>query len=55
MARLLDHNGELASLSELNSAPSLLFLASDERRAPTAILSSAKRATNRLLERWKSS
>ena len=40
MTRLLDHTGELA----LNSAASLLFLASDERHAPTAILSSAKRA-----------
>jgi hypothetical protein len=44
MTRLLDHTGELASLSELNSAASLLLLASDERRAPTAMLSSAKRA-----------
>ena len=31
-------------MSELNSASPLLLLASDERRAPTAILSSAKRA-----------
>ena len=44
MTRLLDHTGELASLSELNSAVPLLLLASDESRAPTAILSSAKRA-----------
>ncbi len=44
MIRLLDHTGELAALSELNSAVPLLLLASDESRAPTAILSSAKRA-----------
>ncbi len=40
MTKLMDHTGELA----LNSAASLLFLGSDERHAPTAILSSAKRA-----------
>ena len=40
MTRLLDHTDELS----LKSAASLLFLASDERHAPTAILSSAKRA-----------
>ena len=44
MTRPLDHSGELASSSEPNSAAPLLQPASDERRAPTAILSSAKRA-----------
>ena len=44
MTRPLDHNGELASPSEPNAAAPLLLPASDERRAPTAILSSAKRA-----------
>ena len=44
MTRPLDHTGELASPSEPNSAAPLLQPASDERRAPTAILSSAKRA-----------
>jgi hypothetical protein len=44
MTRPQDHTGELASLSEPNSAAPLLPLASDERRAPTTILSSAKRA-----------
>ncbi len=44
MTRPLDHTGELASPSEPNSAAPLLLPASDERRAPTAILSSAKRA-----------
>ena len=44
MTRPLDHTVELASPSEPNSAAPLLQLASDERRAPTAILSSAKRA-----------
>ena len=44
MTRLLNHTGELASWSEPYSAVPLLLLASDERRAPTAILSSAKRA-----------
>ena len=44
MTRPLDHNGELASPSEPNTAAPLLLPASDERRAPTAILSSAKRA-----------
>jgi hypothetical protein len=38
-----DQTGELASRSELNSAMPLLLLAPDERRAPTAILSPAKR------------
>ena len=40
MTRPLDYTGELASPSEPNSAAPLLQLASDERRAPTAILSS---------------
>jgi hypothetical protein len=40
MTRPLDHTSELASPSEPNSAAPLLQLASDERRAPTAILSS---------------
>ena len=44
MTRPLDHTGELASPSEPNSAAPLLQPASDERRAPTAILSSAKQA-----------
>ena len=44
MTRLLNHTGELASWSEPYSAVPLLLLASDERPAPTAILSSAKRA-----------
>ena len=44
MTRLLNHTGELASWNEPYSAVPLLLLASDERRAPTAILSSAKRA-----------
>ena len=44
MTRLLNHTGELASWSEPYSAVPLLLLASDERRVPTAILSSAKRA-----------
>ena len=44
MTRPLDHSSELASPSEPNSAAPLLQPASDERRAPTAILSSAKRA-----------
>ena len=44
MTRPQDHTGELASPSEPNSAAPLLQPASDERRAPTAILSSAKRA-----------
>jgi hypothetical protein len=39
----IDHTGEVASPSEPNSATPLLLHASDERRAPTAILSSAKR------------
>ena len=43
MTRPLDHTGELASPREPNSAAPLLRPASDERRAPTAILSSAKR------------
>ena len=41
MTRPLDHTGELASPSEPNSAAPLPQPASDERRAPTAILSSA--------------
>jgi hypothetical protein len=45
MTRFLDRIGQLPTQSELNSAAPLLLLASDERRAPTAILSSAKRAT----------
>ena len=49
MTRPLDHTVELASPSEPNSAAPLLQLASDERRAPTAILSSAGRL-DRLLE-----
>jgi hypothetical protein len=44
MTRPPDHTGELASPSEPNSAAPLPQPASDERRAPTAILSSAKRA-----------
>ena len=44
MTRPLDHAGELASPSEPKSAAPLPQPASDERRAPTAILSSAKRA-----------
>jgi hypothetical protein len=44
MTRRLEHIGEVACLSEPNSAATLLLAASDERRAPTAILSSAKRA-----------
>jgi hypothetical protein len=51
MTRPLDHTGELASPSdelaspsEPNSAAPVLLPASDERRAPTAVLSSAKRA-----------
>jgi hypothetical protein len=44
MTRPLDHTGELASPSEPNSTAPLPQPASDERRAPTAILSSAKRA-----------
>jgi hypothetical protein len=44
LTRPLNHTGELASPSEPNSAAPLLQPASDERRAPTAILSSAKRA-----------
>jgi hypothetical protein len=44
MTRPLDHTSELASPSEPNSAAPLLLPTSDEGRAPTAILSSAKRA-----------
>ncbi len=44
MTSPLDHNGKLASPSELKSAAPLPLPSSDERRAPTAILSSAKRA-----------
>ena len=44
MRRPLDHSSELASPGEPNSAAPLPQPASDERRAPTAILSSAKRA-----------
>jgi hypothetical protein len=44
MTMLQDHTGELASRSELNSAAPLPLLAPDEPRAPTAILSPAKRA-----------
>jgi hypothetical protein len=43
MTRPLDHTAELSSPREPNSAAPLLQPASDERRAPTAILSSAKR------------
>jgi hypothetical protein len=44
MTMLQDHTGELASRSELNSAAPSRLLAPDEPRAPTAILSPAKRA-----------
>jgi len=44
MTRPPDHTSELASPSEPSSAAPLLQPTSDERRAPTAILSSAKRA-----------
>jgi hypothetical protein len=40
---MTDYTGELASPSKPNPAAPLLLPASDERRAPTAILSSAKR------------
>ena len=43
MTRLLDRTAEPSSPREPNSATPLLQPASDERRAPTAILSSAKR------------
>ena len=44
MTRPPDHTSELASPSEPSSAAPLLQPTSDERRAPIAILSSAKRA-----------
>jgi hypothetical protein len=44
MTVLQDHTGEPASRREPNSATLLLLLSPDERRAPTAILSPAKRA-----------
>jgi hypothetical protein len=44
MTRPLDDTDELAFPSEPNSATPLLLPPSDQRRAPTAILSSAKRA-----------
>jgi hypothetical protein len=40
---LQDHTGEPAAQRELNSAAPVLLLAPDEPRAPTAILSPAKR------------
>jgi hypothetical protein len=44
MTRRLERIGEVACLSEPKSAAPLLLAASAEGRAPTAILSSAKRA-----------
>ena len=44
MTVLQDHTGEFVSRNELNSAAPLLVLAPHEPRAPTAILSPAKRA-----------
>ena len=44
MTVLQDHAGELAFRGEPNSAAPLLFLAPDEPRAPTDVLSPAKRA-----------
>jgi hypothetical protein len=44
MIKPLDHTGERASPSEPNRRATSLLPASDERRAPTAVLSSAKRA-----------
>ena len=44
MTRRLEHIGEVACLNEPKSDAPLLLAASDEGRAPTAILSSAKRA-----------
>jgi hypothetical protein len=44
MTVLQDHTGELASRSELISAAPLLLLAPHKPRAPTVILSPAKRA-----------
>jgi hypothetical protein len=41
---LQDHTGEPTSRRELNSATPLLLLSTDEPRAPTAVLSPAKRA-----------
>jgi hypothetical protein len=43
MTMLQDHAGEPASRRELNPAAPLPLLSPDERRAPTAILSPAKR------------
>jgi hypothetical protein len=44
MTRRLEHIGEIACLSEPRSTATLLLSASAEGRAPTAILSPAKRA-----------
>jgi hypothetical protein len=44
MTRRLEYIGEVACLSEPKSAAPFLLAASAESRAPTAILSSAKRA-----------
>ena len=44
MTRRLERIGEIACLSEPRSTATLLLSASAEGRAPTAILSSAKRA-----------
>jgi hypothetical protein len=44
MTILQDRNGELGYQSELNSAAPLQLLAPHEPRAPTAVLSPAKRA-----------
>ena len=44
MTRRLEHIGEIACLSEPRSTATLLLAASAGGRAPTAILSSAKRA-----------
>jgi hypothetical protein len=44
MTRRLEHIGEVACLSEPRSTATLLLSASAEGRAPTAILSPAKRA-----------
>jgi hypothetical protein len=44
MTRRLEHIGEVACLNEPKSDAPLLLAAPDEGRAPTAILSSAKRA-----------
>ena len=44
MTRRLEHIGEVACLNEPKSDAPLLLASSDEGRAPTAILSPAKRA-----------